>query len=267
MKRVLVHAGFYKTGTTSLQDFLSRNRAALAPHFTYLGPEDLRDATARARDYARWPTPLRRARFRRALGATLADPALNAAPALVLSRENFIGLMPGHRDWRRRPAIGFPHAAQLLGVVTDALTGRFPGAGIEFLFTTRDRGPWLGSIHGHLLRSINLTDDLDQFTARFPSGFSCASEITRLTAALSPHPVHQADLATLSQRPEGPAAAILDLLAVPDTLRRTLAPTAPANPGQSPAQRAAFLDLNRRRLSPADLKTAKQSLMDDQNDA
>jgi hypothetical protein len=32
MTRVIVHAGYHKTGTTSLQDFLHRNRAALAPH-------------------------------------------------------------------------------------------------------------------------------------------------------------------------------------------------------------------------------------------
>ena len=29
--RVIVHAGFHKTGTTSLQDFLYQNKSSLAP--------------------------------------------------------------------------------------------------------------------------------------------------------------------------------------------------------------------------------------------
>ena len=52
---VIVHAGFYKTGTTSLQKYLARNRRALKPVFDFYGQDDFKSAGARARTYAQRP--------------------------------------------------------------------------------------------------------------------------------------------------------------------------------------------------------------------
>ena len=72
MTRVIVHAGFYKTGTTSLQAYLARHRAALAPWFDYYGQADFEQAGAEARIYGQRPFPWRKARFRAALRRFLA---------------------------------------------------------------------------------------------------------------------------------------------------------------------------------------------------
>lgn len=263
MIRILVHAGFYKTGTTSLQACLSHNRAALSPWFDFCGPGDLRGTGHLAHLYAARPFPWRRARFRRSLRKGLARLPDPRSGQLVISRESFTGLLPGHRDWRGRPVLGFPHAVTLTRTVAAELQRRFGAtARIEFLLTTRPRESWLASVHGHLLRSIRMTDDLATFAARFADDVAPEREAARLSRALAPLPVHTAALDTLAKRPEGPAAAVLDLMNVPQEARAALTFPARVNRGQSKAQRAAFLRLNRSSLSRAALKAAKQDLLD-----
>ncbi|WP_322867829.1 hypothetical protein U5922_017410 [Aquicoccus sp. G2-2] len=262
MIRILVHAGFYKTGTTSLQACLSHNRAALSPWFDFCGPGDLRGTGRLAHLYAARPFPWRRTRFRHSLRAGLARLPAPPSGHLVISRESFTGLLPGHRDWRGRPVLGFPHAATLTQIVAAELSRRFGrSAQIEFLLTTRARESWLASLHGHLLRSIDMTDDLATFTARFPADLDPKREATRLAHALAPLPVHIADLETMAARREGPAAAVLDLMNVPKDARTTLSLPTRTNQGQTETQRAAFLTLNRSGLSRTALKKAKEDLL------
>lgn len=266
MMRIIVHAGLYKTGTTSLQRYLARNRAALSPYLRYCGPGELHNAGAHARAYGQRPFPWRLARFRRALDAFLAaipDPSAPGEPGvIVISRENFTGAMPGHRDWRGRMITGFPHSERLVKLVASRIGARF-GSGVDtsFLITTRDRDSWLRSIHGHLLRSIALTDDFDAFRARFPSGFGPDGEAARLARCLAPLSVHVARLEELADRHEGPAAAILDLVGIPPDARAALAAAAHANVGEDEALRRRFLELNRQGLSRSYLRAAKRRLL------
>ncbi|WP_137702543.1 hypothetical protein [Marimonas lutisalis] len=262
MTRILIHAGFYKTGTSSVQAFLAQNRSALAPYFDFYGPGDIGNSGQYAREYAQRPFPWRLYRFRRALRRFLAGIPDPASGTVVISRENYTGVMPGHRDWRGRPVIGFPAAEKLLATLLGELRHRFgPEAQIEFLFTTRTRESWLKSVHGHLLRSIRLTDDLDTFIARFPAGFSPAAEVARLARVFAPIPVHATTLDELMKRREGPAAAVLDIARVPQALRDSLPDPRPVNIGQSDELRARFLELNRSRLSRAALKAEKEALL------
>lgn len=259
MTRVLVHAGFYKTGTTSLQRFLAENRDTLAPHMAYLGPGQLAGSGAMARIYGQRPFPWRLFRFARSFRRAL-PPSLDRP--LVISRENFCGAMPGHRDWRGRPLVGFPTAQRLLSVLLGELRRAYgPETRITLLFTTRERESWLESVHGHLLRSIPLTDDLAQFAARFPADFSLEHEVARLTRAFPGVEIQSARLEDLTGRKEGPAAFLLDLLDISEDTRERLVPISRANTGQDAGLRERFLALNRQGLSRIDLRNAKKRLM------
>lgn len=262
--RVLVHAGFHKTGTTSLQTFLARNRAALAPVFDYFGPGDLNNAGRLSHRYAQRPFPWRLRRFRRSLRTFLAGVPLPASGLMVISRENFAGLMPGHRGLRGRPLRDFASAATPLAqaIVTE-LRHRF-GADVEveFLYTTRMRESWLTSVHGHLLRSIDLTDDFATFRAGFAGLVSLDDQAAQIARALAPVPVHTAALEDLGHQPHGPATALLDLARVPPDLRAMLSPPPPpANTGQPADLRAAFLALNRQGLPRHRLRSEKEVLL------
>ena len=261
--RVIVHAGYHKTGTTSLQDFLARNRNALDPYLRYYGKADFLAAGAHARIYAQRPYPWRLWRFRRSLRRFLSDVA--PAGTVVLSRETFSGGMPGHKRLGGRLMRSYHDPAVALArVIMAELRRRFgPGTDITFFYTTREREAWIRSVHGHLLRSIRMALDFDAFRAQFPDLRGPADEAALMARALAPVRVITAALEEYATHREGPAAALLDMLDIPDELRATLHPAPRSNFGQSPMLREEFLALNRSDLRKSDLQARKAQLLAD----
>jgi hypothetical protein len=261
MTRVIVHAGYHKTGTTSLQDFMEANRATLAPVLAYYGKTDFLGAGANARIYAQRPYAWRLGRFRRSLRKFL--KFIPDHDLIVLSRETFSGGMPGHHrvDGALMTSYDGP-SLKLAHTIIAELRRRF-GQGVEitFFYTTREREAWIRSVYGHLLRSIKLTEDYETFRAHFPALASPTEEAQRMAAALDPIPVAIASLEDWGTTAEGPAGALLDLTGIPADLRAALRPVERANLGQSKEIQAAFLDLNRQEMSKSDLRDAKAALV------
>lgn len=261
MVRVIVHAGFHKTGTSSLQDFLKINRDALAPWVVSYGKADFRSAGAHARLYGERPYRWRLFRFRRSFRRFLAG--LPSDTNLILTRETFSGGMPGHRRVTGRLMTGYAETAiPLARVLIREIQHRFgPDTEIAFFYTLREREDWIRSVHGHLLRSIRMTDDLDQFRARLPDLRSPADEAALIARAIAPTPVLTATLEDYAAHPAGTAAPLLDHFGVPDEIRALLRKAPRSNTGQSADQRAVFLDLNRTIRDKAVLKSRKEALL------
>lgn len=261
MTHIIVHAGYHKTGTTSLQDFLRDNAATLAPYLRFHGKADFLAAGANARIYAQRPFPWRLWRFRRAFRQFLRTIAPGGT--IILSRETFSGGMPGHRRLGGALMTSYAKpATKLAQVIITELRRRFgQNTEITFFYTTREREDWVRSVHGHLLRSIRLTDDFDRFRARFSDLKGPAVEAAQMAEILSPIPVVTAALEDYANHREGPAAAILDLLDVPVNLRGTLKPAPAANPGQSTELRERFRALNAKPLGKTALKREKRNLI------
>lgn len=262
MTHVIVHAGFHKTGTTSLQDFLSQNRAALSPYFDYYGQQDFLNAGAAARLYAQRPFPHRLHRFRKAFRRFLAQ--IPDHDVIVLSRESFSGGMPGHRKLGGAMITSYHQPAlKLARVIIREIRRRFgKDAKISFFYTVREGEAWIKSVHGHLLRSIGLTDDFDEFRQHFHPMISPAQQAQRMRGALAPVPVITAALEDHAQHPHGLGAPLMDLAGVPENAREGLTPAPHKNRGQGSVMRDAFLALNREGLSKPDLKARKQHLLD-----
>jgi len=259
--RVIVHVGFHKTGTSSLQSYLGKNRDLFAPHFAFYGKADFLQAGSAARIYAQKPFPWRLQAFRDKLDGFLAS--IPDQPVIVLSRETFSGSMPGHRKIFGRLIKGYQPSAVPLGrQIIKALKARFgPDVRIEFLYTTRTREAWLSSVYGHLLRSIHLTMDEPTFRAQFPRFPHLEDAAAKIASKLDLDAVHVVDLADVSARAEGPAAAVLDLMDLPATL--ALPKATRANVGQTPDLRATFLAMNRKGGTKAALKRAKDKLVEE----
>lgn len=258
--RVIVHAGFHKTGTSSLQDYLARHSAALAPHLHYYGKAEMPAVDAAARAYGRRPFPWRLAAFRATLRRFLTG--VPAAPLIVLSRESFSGRMPGQRDWRGRRVRRFaPAAIPLARALAAEITTRFgPATQVEFLYTIRAREAWLRSLYGHVLRVTPLKDDFETFRARFPASLSPEGEARHIAAALAPIPVHTAALEDTAPTPAGPAQAVFDLAALPAKVTAALPPARRWNVGQRETVEAEFLALNRSPLRRKCLRAAKEAI-------
>jgi hypothetical protein len=82
-----------------------------------------------------------------------------------------------------------------------------------------------------------------------------------MARALAPIPVVTAALEDFATHPEGPAAALLDLLEVPADLRAGLKPARRGNSGQSGDMREAFRELNAQALGKSELKRRKDALL------
>ena len=263
MTRVIVHTGFHKTGTSSLQSYLAENRKALKPYMVFYGKAAFLQAGSAARIYGQKPFPWRRRAFRRSLDAFLAS--VPDAPVIVLSRETFSGAMPGHRRIFGGMVRDYRRAAVPLGrEIVAALQARFgPEVQVEFLHTLRERESWIRSVYGHLLRSIHLTEDFAAFRARFPDLIDLRDEAQRIASRLHLSAHHVVALDEVGAAREGPAKAVLDLVGVPQDLRDALPPARRANSGQSPALEAEFLALNRSGRSKAWLKARKDAMLRD----
>lgn len=268
MTRILVHAGFHKTGTSSLQRYLLNNRAALAPWIAYYGKRDFLAVGTAARAYGRRPFPWRlrlfRRRFREFL-RDLPDPPAAPAPTIVISRETLAGSMPGNPDWRGRILTGYaPRAGRLARAIVLELRARFGAeAQIAFLFTVRDGEDWVKSVYGHLLRSIELKEDYRSFRARFPPHIDLAAEAEQIAGAVAPVPVMIAALEDFGPCRLGPAEAVLDHAGVPQDVRAGLPPASRENVANAPALRAEFLDINRSGAPRRRIRAAKARLIGD----
>ena len=266
MVHVIVHAGFHKTGTSSLQSWLGQNRRALKPYLSFYGKADFLSAGSAARIYGQKPYPWRLRAFRRSFDRFLAK--IPDAPVIVLSRETFSGSMPGHRRFPGRLIRNYRDVAVPLGRhIVAGLQARF-GADVQitFLYTLREREGWIRSVYGHLLRSIHLRDDYDRFRARFPDLIDPRAEAAAIAQALGVS-AHFVTLKDTGHRREGPASAVLDLLDVPQALRDRLPPARRANTGQARAMEDQFLIMNRASRGKAALKAAKDGMLRNARDA
>lgn len=262
MTHVIVHAGFHKTGTTSLQDFFADNHAALRPYVDYHGQGDtLHRSAVAARIFAKKPSLWRLRAVRRALAHDLA--ALPDAPVILLSREHYSGVMPGHRSWTGGRVRRFTRAAKPLArAIRGALRARFgDDVQITFFYTTREWHSWIASVHGHLLRAIDLTDDLATFRARFSPRFGPEPEAERMRRYLAPLPVVTARLEDHAAHLEGAASVLLDLIGVPPEVRATLTPARRSNTGRDKATRDALRKLNEQEMTKAARRAAKEALL------
>lgn len=260
-RRVLVHPGFHKTGTSSLQGFLVQHRDPLAGYFYGFGRDKAPELDLAATQYSQRPFRWRLWAFQRVLRTTL-----SACPAdrdIVISMESLSGLMPGHRVLGGADARDYARTAIPMGKAIIQEIRAIFGAQTEiiFLYTTREKSDWLRSVHGHLLRSIRFTDDLKTFRDRFESMPDLNAQADQMALALPDVRVERAALEDYTLARTGPARAVLDLMGVPKAVRKSLAPTPRANIGQPGDLRDSFLRLNRDISNKAELRTRKDSLL------
>lgn len=256
--RVVVHGGFHKTGTTSAQQFLWSNGEFMFPRAALVLPGKLRHGAARmAVRYSRTGKAGHLSDYKDALAMVLGGLDLGLKRHAVISDENLCGRMPGrdgHEGYDAAPAL----MAATAEVIRDAI---HPDADIHFLFTTRDADIWLRSCWLHNLRNSRLELDFDAYRAFHEETANLADTVEAIRQTVSPHPVHSVALEDLSGNPEGPAAAILQLLDHPRHLRDQMRPAQRLNTAPQPELADQLLEMNRSDLHDAALTQRKAALL------
>ena len=254
-RRVIVHAGFHKTGTTSAQKFLYANRKDIWPRSALILPAKLRQgAGLQAVRYSRFRTDALLDSFSDSLHATLSqiDPGRRK---ILISEERLSGRMPG-RDGQ----LDYCATPTLMARAEDVICDIFGvEAEVIFCFTTREPKSWLKSTYKHNLRKSRLTMDEDEYA----STFAPAADLIGVTKAVEDAVtgmVCTADLADLTG-PEGPAQQLMDLMELPERRRANLIPHIPHNIGPNDTMIDELLALNRSSLSEKALAAAKIDLL------
>jgi len=251
--RIVVHAGFHKTGTTSLQQAL----LAHAPRIDRLFRIELRATSPAfrqvceaARSLSLDPAAL--PGLQAALAGWSDGLTLLPGQGLLVSSEDLSGHMPG-----RGSVTDYRAALPVAVALQRTLALRFgPGADVRFLFTTRHADDWLRSIHWQLAKAPDLRINVVKFRHRHAGAADFGRILTPLSALV---PLTIRPLADLIGR-LGPVDALYDLADLPQALRDSLPALAPAN--QSPPHDLAgtFIKLNRSGLPTEEIQRLKHEM-------
>ncbi len=195
-RRLILHVGVQKTGSTGIQRHLRRNADRLADRLVVRTPEEgtpMRPLGRAAVAYSLAPAEDRAALLRAAFQEVLDGLPANDLP-VVLSHENLAGAMPGNGgEAGLYPAL--PQIARVLAAVAR-------GFRVEFVFYSRRMAGWKPSVWAQAVRSDGYTGDLAGFqaeTAAMPgwgdllrrlSGVAGAERVTRFRLEDETDPAH-----------------------------------------------------------------------------
>ncbi|WP_299025481.1 hypothetical protein [uncultured Sulfitobacter sp.] len=258
MPRFIIHAGFHKTGTTSLQHTLRANRAALRPDVRIVlrgGMIPLCEA-ARAYSISRSEVDLGMVKYEAAELAQKLES--DSAEQFIISSEDLSGHMPwrhGLRDYSAAPKV--------MKAIAVAFEMVHPDAEQIYFFSTRAAEPWLRSCYAQHLRARRMTMEEDEYLTRFKRSADLATIVERVREELPKHKVLATALEEMSATPLGPLNAVLDILDVPSVRRATFVTPPPSALNETPTQaiKDTLLRLNRSKLDDETVRQARRDLM------
>ena len=254
-KRIIFHAGFHKTGTTSVQTTLRENRPLMKQHIALRRRWHMQELMSATRGYSTWRDPLTlikaQDRFEQVMDGVPDMPKRT----LIMSAEELCGHLPGRGDLKDYSA-----APVLLYAFWDIAQRRFPKAEILIYLTTRGPDAWLTSAYWEHVQSSDMTLDLDEFREKYRS----AANLTAMSAEIAsrvPCPVHTAALEDCRALPHGPADPLLDLCDLPLSVRAQLIKQPPANQTLPEGTLRALLKANRSLSNPDTRRAAKGAII------
>jgi len=254
--QMIVHAGFHKTGTTTVQKALRLNRVALTPYVKIILRSDMVAVCETARGYSASKDVLDLALFQYEL-AQLAEgwDASDTRPILLAS-EDLAGHMPG-----RHRLTSYAATPQLMQTLVETLAEVRRDTQAQLFFSTRTADSWLASCYVQHLRTTRITQTVDEYTSAYRDSARLGGIIDQVADAVTPHPVHHCALESSQSRSLGPLDPLLDLIGLPNTVRAGLVPHPPANISSSQAKIDQMLALNRSNLGAKAWRAAKSALL------
>ena len=256
-RRVIVHAGFHKTGTTSAQRYLRANSKHIYPRCALVLPARIANGAARmALRYSRFGTDALLDQFAEDLRAVLSQ-IVPKNRSVLITDEKLAGRMPGrdgHMGYGATPAL----MARAEDVICDVFGHE---ADVVFHFTTRDPDSWLRSTYKHNLRTSRLTMDQDDYNSAYAPAADLGAVVDAVARAVT-GTVQAVDMADLSAADQSPAQPLIDLIELPAHLRNRLKPHGVMNKGPDDALIDDLLALNRSGLSDEAVMAAKTDLLE-----
>ncbi len=257
-RKIIIHAGFHKTGTTSAQRFLIHNGKHIYPHAAIVIQRRIERPLEMAMAYSTGGGDLALNAFRQRF-ATFLESLDPGRRGLVISAENLAGMMPGKGGM----VDGYGACPALMHATLESIHQALgPHNEIVFYFSTRAKPAWRHSLWWHGLWKARLRDDFTTFSARLGPNCNLHEVVARVRAKVAPCRVVSRRLEALAQDRFGPATALVDLLGLPLRTRRALENVPPQHAMPSPDLAPRFLALNRSALPNAEVAARKRNLIE-----
>ncbi|WP_170763960.1 hypothetical protein [Ruegeria lacuscaerulensis] len=266
MRRVLLHLGLHKTGTTAAQSFLYDNRDLIWPHFALVLPYRTRKAglSRAATNHSIYGTVGTLSEFGSLIRDFLDTLDFGEKRGLIVSEENFAGLRPS-----RNIEQGYAAAPELAACLVDAIHHRFAGQEIEITIylSLRQRGGWLRSLWAHDLKRTRQVQDFETFRSNMDHLPSLQDTVNQIRERLPSINVAVEWLEELQLRRFGPGTPFAEYIDLPGNKANLLVPPSKVNNRLPEDILAELLDLNRSRLDEAALIEQKTAIIDRAKDA
>jgi hypothetical protein len=238
-RRIILHTGFHKTGTTTLTSTLRSNRAALKRHVAMRLPPQMRDLMNATRGYSTWRDPLTLVKAETRFQALLDDLPAMPRRTLIITSEELGGHLPGRDDLMDYSAMPI-----ILYSFWTIAKEKFPAADIQIYLSTRKPADWLVSAYWQHVKSSCMTLDLEAFLEKYHAAGDLDFMVNEIASRV-PCPTHHCAIEDSMHRPLGPADPLLDLCELPQDLRDTLLPAPAQNIRPDIDTLLALLDVNR----------------------
>ncbi len=254
-RRIVIHPGFHKTGTSTIQHVLKANRPVLRPWMQSVLRGQMRMIVAAARGYSTWRDPVSLFKFSSRFKAFLDALRPPGGRVLCLSAEELSGHLPGRGD-----LVDFSAAPVLAARMAAIAARRFPGVEILFFYSTRAPGAWLESAYWHHVKASSMTLDWEDYARRYAPSADLEAMVDAVAEALD-HPVHSARLEDTLSLPAGPAQPLLELCGIPPDIIRALPAPPPVNRRPDRQVLLELLAVNRRYDDPEARQAAKAAIL------
>ena len=254
-RRIVIHAGFHKTGTTTIQATLRENRALMKAHSVLRLRWHMQDLVAATRGYSTWGDPLSLIKVEHRFDRLMTELPNVPRRVLIISAEELAGHLPGRRDIEDYSA-----ARTLLRSFSEIAHRHFPSAEVVFYLSTRAPDPWLKSAYWEHVKASSMTLDFDAFRERTEGGSDLDGMVAYIAESLSV-PVHHKRLEACRNLTLGPAEPLLDLCDLPANLRAQLQPVSPRNSRLGDDVLQALLEINRTVETTEARKAAKAIIL------
>lgn len=179
-RRLILHLGVQKTGSTAIQRHLNRNAAALARRLIVRTPEEgspMRPLGRAAIAYSLGPTEDREIALRIAFEDVLETLPANDLPVL-LSHENLAGAMPGNGGETRL----YPQLPRIAGLLSRCAAG----FAVDFVIYTRSMTAWKASVWAQAVRTDGYQHGFEDFLNRTDAMPGWGDLIRRMADVLGP---------------------------------------------------------------------------------
>nr|WP_321250878.1 hypothetical protein [uncultured Ruegeria sp.] len=260
MRRIMLHLGLHKTGTTAAQSFLYENRELIWPHFALVLPYKTRKTglSGAATRHSVYGTVGTLAEFGGQMREFLDTLEFGTKRGLILSEENFSGLRPS-----RNLSQGYAAAPDLAACIVDSIRQRLVGEDLDITLylSLRQRGAWLRSLWAHDLQRTRMVQDFETFRANLDQLPSLEDTVNSIRDKLPSVTVQSEWLEDMLQRRFGPGAPFAEFLRLSRDKTARIVPPNKVNPSLPEDTLTELLALNRSRLEEAALTRQKAAII------